>query len=201
MQVGDKKQCNKCKKTKSITEFHKNKRTVDGLQRMCKDCTKQYYEENKERRNNQSKARYESHKEEMSEYYKEYKIKNAAHVAIKNKEYYDANKEKFAEYHVEYMKSENGVEAHRKANYKRKKWGIKPINNSFSGSEFHHLHVDFEGNMDREIGVYIPKELHRSVFHSYKTWQGMTEINKIALDWYHDTYNKEGTFRLEITVY
>jgi len=33
-----KKQCYDCKKMISITEFHKNKSTKDGLQNRCKKC-------------------------------------------------------------------------------------------------------------------------------------------------------------------
>lgn len=32
------KQCQKCKESKDLSEFHKNKRRKDGLQHYCKDC-------------------------------------------------------------------------------------------------------------------------------------------------------------------
>ncbi len=34
------KQCSKCKIVKSITEFHKNKCFLDGLNNQCKPCRK-----------------------------------------------------------------------------------------------------------------------------------------------------------------
>lgn len=32
------KECNKCEKTKSVEEFHKNSRSPDGLHSICKEC-------------------------------------------------------------------------------------------------------------------------------------------------------------------
>ena len=38
------KHCNKCGKDKPISEFGKNSSKKDGLQSMCKECTKEYRE-------------------------------------------------------------------------------------------------------------------------------------------------------------
>ena len=62
---------------------------------------------------------------------------------------------------------------------RRSVWGIEPLNEYFEGAHFHHLHI----NGNRSIGIYIPKELHRSVWHSYSDINTMNEINKLALEW------------------
>jgi hypothetical protein len=49
------KKCSKCKKTKSKTEFHKNKSRYDGLNHACKECRKAIDREYNER--NRSKVR------------------------------------------------------------------------------------------------------------------------------------------------
>ncbi len=36
------KTCNKCNVAKSLTEFHKAKKSNDGLRHSCKECIKQY---------------------------------------------------------------------------------------------------------------------------------------------------------------
>lgn len=41
------KTCIKCKEEKPTSEFHKKKRTSDGLQNMCKQCFKETYKEKK----------------------------------------------------------------------------------------------------------------------------------------------------------
>lgn len=38
------KLCYKCGKTKPITEFHKDKSKQDGLNYLCKECTKEYFQ-------------------------------------------------------------------------------------------------------------------------------------------------------------
>jgi len=65
--------------------------------------------------------------------------------------------------------------------------GMKPINDYFSGSHFHHLHL---GN-DHNIGLYIPAELHMSIRHSSKTGTGMDEINALAIAWFWEQIKNE----------
>lgn len=54
--------------------------------------------------------------------------------------------------------------------------GFIPINQWFNGSEGHHL--------DREHIIFIPKEIHRSVFHNIWTGYNMDRINDAAIAWY-----------------
>lgn len=59
------KQCYKCKETKDVSGFHKNKNKADGLQNYCKSCAKtrnaEYYratpERNPQRREAHMRAR------------------------------------------------------------------------------------------------------------------------------------------------
>jgi predicted nucleic acid-binding Zn ribbon protein len=69
---------------------------------------------------------------------------------------------------------------------RRRGYGFIPLNNYFYGSEGHHINHDFV--------IYIPEELHRSVWHRQTTWQGMDEINKLAFKYLHDrkNYNRDG---------
>lgn len=43
------KTCTKCGETKELTEFHRNKRSKDGRGTRCKSCSKQYYQDSRER--------------------------------------------------------------------------------------------------------------------------------------------------------
>jgi hypothetical protein len=56
---------------------------------------------------------------------------------------------------------------------------INPINSPFDGSEFHHLHV----NDNHTLGIFIPKKLHKGVYHNSATGHNMRKINKLALEW------------------
>jgi hypothetical protein len=67
--------------------------------------------------------------------------------------------------------------------FKRFKHKIKPINKPTLGDEFHHMHLKIGGEKSQSIGIYIPKELHRSIHHQGTTGKGMEEINKASLLW------------------
>lgn len=56
---------------------------------------------------------------------------------------------------------------------------IHPLNNPFRGSVFHHMHLE----KDHSMGLYIPKQLHRTVGHSSISGRGMKDINKASLLW------------------
>ncbi|MBA7709789.1 hypothetical protein ES703_118714 [subsurface metagenome] len=79
-----KKICNKCKKKKSINEFHKDERTEDKLSRKCEKCWKQdrkekrkeYYRENKEMFRRIYKKHYKKSKEKILKKAKKYRNKN-----------------------------------------------------------------------------------------------------------------------------
>jgi len=58
---------------------------------------------------------------------------------------------------------------------KRKGFGYIELNERFEGSEGHHL--------DKEHVLYIPKELHHTIWHSVITGKNMDEINDKAMEW------------------
>jgi len=65
----------------------------------------------------------------------------------------------------------------KKSDNKRKRnLGFIPLNEFFEGSEFHHI--------DRERGLFIPIELHKSISHCVETGKNMKEINLVAFDYW-----------------
>ena len=76
------KVCKKCKNELSVECFHKNKNSKDGLADWCKECTKQAYIKNREKRlkyqRDYKNADVERFKEQQkryrkkSDYYKKY---------------------------------------------------------------------------------------------------------------------------------
>jgi len=110
------KTCTKCKIEKDFTKFSKQKKTKDGLTYTCKSCSKEYRENNKERRNAQSKEYRENNKERSKEYYlankerikeqrKEYYKNNKERRNAHSKEYRENNKERIKEYFKEYREN------------------------------------------------------------------------------------------------
>jgi hypothetical protein len=58
---------------------------------------------------------------------------------------------------------------------KRRILGFVLLNTRFEGSEGHHI--------NRSDVIYIPKELHRSIYHRQTDGLGMEQINALATSW------------------
>lgn len=58
---------------------------------------------------------------------------------------------------------------------RRRQLGFIPLNKPFPGCEGHHI--------DHEYIVYIPKELHHSVYHCLSDERKMGAINALAFEW------------------
>jgi len=84
--------CSKCNVEKQVNNFCKRKTSKDGLNLWCKDCVKEYaennkevltkyqkdiYQKNRDERLKSQKIYAQEHKEEISEYKKKYKRENA----------------------------------------------------------------------------------------------------------------------------
>ena len=66
-------------------------------------------------------------------------------------------------------------EQNRSNALKRSLKGVTALNEWFEGSEMHH--------MSKDVVMFIPKELHRSIRHNLETGENMDLINGKALVW------------------
>ena len=108
------KKCTKCKVEKEITKFGVDKQRKDGLYPSCKECSKEYRKENKDKK----KEYYKKNKDKIKEYEKEYYKKNKEN----KKEYYKENKDKINKCHKEYYeKNKDKVVERVKEYYKENK--------------------------------------------------------------------------------
>tara|TARA_R110000737_G_C14325001_1_gene440397 strand:- start:49 stop:597 length:549 start_codon:yes stop_codon:yes gene_type:complete len=85
------KHCHKCNISKPLSEFYKDKTMKDGLQNKCKECEKQYYQDNKESR---------------LEYQNQYTQDNKEAIDKYNNQYREDNKEAITEYQRQLEMSE-----------------------------------------------------------------------------------------------
>lgn len=73
----DEKICLKCRKTKGLNDFYKDKSRKDGLYSYCKECSKKniknIYDNNKQEKIKYQKQYYQEHKKEKQEYDKNYR--------------------------------------------------------------------------------------------------------------------------------
>jgi hypothetical protein len=63
-------------------------------------------------------------------------------------------------------------ESHRRTNIKRRQFDFIPLNKFFEGADAHHL--------DRIYVIYIPREVHKSIYHSILKNINMDAINALA---------------------
>jgi hypothetical protein len=109
----DEKKCVSCRNIKSVSEFHKNKTKIDGLQDTCKLCRrirsqvnkdkrsryrKEWYRKNSDHVKKMENHRYHSHKDYLNEvrrenYKEDTEYRNKVRETQKN--YYENNKDKF----------------------------------------------------------------------------------------------------------
>lgn len=99
------KQCSKCKELLDESNFGKNKNRKNGLDCWCKECKREYRDNNKEWRKEYDKKRYENNKEKMLEDKRKYYENNEDKVKERMQRYYENHKEKIKEQHKEYKEN------------------------------------------------------------------------------------------------
>jgi len=160
---------------------------ISSTQKYCEECqpivkkewrTKYYLEYHDEL----IKKRLEYHKEHLEkekQYRKQYESKNREQINKQRKEWLDVHSEQKyynKEYLKQYRQTEHGKEVHKIANSKRdRNLDFIPLNENFEGAEAHHI--------DRVYIIYMPKNIHHSIYHSVLKDINMDIINAIAFNY------------------
>jgi len=76
-------------------------------------------------------------------------------------------------YYKKYIKPINKISVKRN-HAKRRQLGFVPLNKPFKNCEAHHISENFI--------IYIPREIHKSIYHSIWNWKNMEEMNKLAIN-------------------
>ena len=137
-------------------------------------------------------------KENHPDYIKIWKINHPEKVKQSTHRYYLKHKDILLKKKEKYRQTEKGKTPHRKHNTKwnknhpkkhkeiermgnkkqkakRKNLGFNPINNYFKNSNAHHIN-------ENDV-IYIPEDLHKSIWHNVFTGKGIVEINSLAFTW------------------
>jgi hypothetical protein len=157
--------CRECGELKLLSEFYKNKRSKDGYDYRCKACNKIH-----------NQKQYQANKNQINIRTKEYYYENQDILLEKKKEYYENNTELIKSRVKTYSQTDAGKEVAKRTRQHRRGYGYEPLNARFDGAHFHHLHIN-----DSNEGIYIPEDLHNFIYHNSITWQGMDEMNIVAL--------------------
>lgn len=215
------RQCNSCLRELKKERYIKNKEKIREKKKewnkqnadRIKQKSKIYYIKNRERILKNARDYFEKNKDTIHEKSKSYRKRHADELSKKAKHFrkenpdifkarYQKRKEKTSAYHKLYLKSDNGKIATLRKNTKRRKLGYNPINKRFNGSNYHHFRYESGGGeLDNNIGIYIPKELHESIRHNGITGENMDLINKEALKWYFDTTEEDQINPIAVSLY
>lgn len=124
------KTCTKCKTEKSTDEFHKDKKTKDGLRRVCKECvsavSRDWREENKERHAANAKDWYEKNRGRILETKKAWRENNKEQFLEKHRAYYDKNKERQSAHSRDWYYKNKGRALETKKAYQKKRRATDP---------------------------------------------------------------------------
>ena len=113
------KTCYKCEEDKEPSEFHKDKKSKDGLKSKCKSCVKDYNGANKEARAAYRSKYYQENKETLSAHRVVYYQENKEAVATTMAKYYQENKEAIAVQKAKYYQENKEDITVQKAKYRK----------------------------------------------------------------------------------
>jgi len=95
--VNGMKECTKCGETKDVSEYGKCNKLKDGLKGKCKECRRQYRQDNREH---------------IAKKNKEYRQENREEILLRNKQYYEDNKDTINEKRRELYRDDEELRQH-----------------------------------------------------------------------------------------
>lgn len=151
----------------------------------CRVYIRAYYLTNKNKIKKQVKAYYLANREKTLKQKKEYRATSVAkklakkwrlahneYMKEKEKDWRRTHPEQRRKINKKYFKSPKGKEADRRHRAKRKKLGFIPLNKWRPGLVGHHV--------DTKKVIYMPRNLHESIWHSLSQNWSMQKINSLA---------------------
>jgi len=98
------KECKVCKNEKTLNNFSKNQKSIDGLHYKCKECVKEYNKHHYQNNEESIKNYHQKWREDNFSYFKDYYQNNEEYLKGKNKDWRENNKEMFKNYQKNYSK-------------------------------------------------------------------------------------------------
>ena len=136
---------------------------------------KNYYQKNRKSILTRSKKYYWKNKEKINDYHKKLYEQNTEQIKKQTRQYYENHKEHCRTRISQYFKTPKGKTTRMRRYNKRRNFDFIPLNSFHEGDEFHHT--------DEVYGIWMPKKVHRSIYHSVTKNINMDEINAMAFNY------------------
>jgi len=153
----------------------------------CKASRKRYYELNRESAIEYKKKYYQDNRDKFINIQRRYYNTHRKECILKSKIYTQENIEKVKQRRNDWAKSSSGKVITRLHRLRHILKSRNPINEYFLDSHYHHIMCYSNRTIENDIGIYIPSNIHKSIWHNSKTGQNMDKINKLAIEWYIST--------------
>jgi len=180
------KRCSKCKFGKELNLFNKDKSSKDGHRSNCKECSRKYREENKdkqkeyrdsrkEKKSLEDKLWYSSNKELKGIRNKEYYKKKSDNIKKRSSEYYSNNRESKLEYQKEYQR--NNKEKRNIQLLERSKndplYRLRVNIRNLINNSFYNIGYPKNGRTEEILGCSFEelKDYLESKFEPWMTWE------------------------------
>ncbi len=115
------KKCTKCSIVKCLSEFYKDKRSKHEYLSKCKQCCKEYVDQNKQKIQKRAKKWYDNNREKALKTRKNYRNKNREKIAKNKKIWYIKNKKKIIKQKKEYYTKNKKIIKKRTKEYTKNK--------------------------------------------------------------------------------
>lgn len=178
--------CSKCQIEKDKNSFSKGSRFTDGLQPICKDCAKDYRENNKVAIALSKKVHYENNKDDILQYHKDYYQNNKEDIVLVQKEYRENHKAEIADYNSKYyVDNKVSIDFQHKEYYEINKEKIVALQ-----KEYYKNHKDeidayrreyYKTRLQNDLLFKIKRRVSSQVWHSLFK-KGSSKNNKSICD-------------------
>jgi len=163
-------------KLKTCRRCGKEFKPTGSNQIYCKECGDIIHKEEKKKYMRQYRVLHkEEIKEHVKQYHKQWYVLHREEIKKRVKQYSQTHngREVCKRANKKYSQTPAGKKVFKKHNAKRRILDFNSLNDYFKGSEAHHINT-------KDV-IYIPEEMHHSIYHNLNTRQGMAKINNLAI--------------------
>lgn len=118
--------CSKCKKYKTLEEFHENKKRLSGVTASCIECSKEFYKQNAEKIKERTRKYRLVNPDKKKEMDRSHYENNKDKIIQNSKEWRENNKERTNEIHREWQKRNQPAKNANTAKYRADKLSQTP---------------------------------------------------------------------------